>query len=266
MAKNETTAPVTVKRHSANIAIVEDDDHFREMLTMQLENMGFQVSTYKDGDVAKRMLPALTTVPDLLFLDLILPKVNGVDVLKLIRQTPRIKNLPTVIMTGNKDESLVKACIKLGVRDFLRKPTSEAVLRTRLKCLNLNFGANDARAILSLCLMESPEVFTTPTFRRFRNKGLKPFRIQYQGESFIALMNSSFSRAQLLMLDEDMIIPQFKIYADEAPWIPIWPRNTVVREIKAVDEADLKKSLGGELFDLVNNCAGGAAGSGTDAA
>jgi hypothetical protein len=79
-------------------------------------------------------------------------------------------------------------------------------------------------------------------------------------------MSSSFSRAQLLMLDEDMIMPQFRIYADEAPWIPLWPRNNVVREIKGVDEGDLKKSLGGELFDLVNSCAGGAAGSGTDAA
>jgi DNA-binding response OmpR family regulator len=266
MAKHDATAQVSYKKHFANIAIVEDDDQFREMLTLQIEDMGFQVSTYKDGDIAKRLLPALTTVPDLLFLDLLLPKVSGVDVLKLIRQTPRIKNLPTVIMTGSKDESLIKACIKLGVRDFLLKPTSEAVLRTRLKCLNLNLGTNDARAILSLCLMESPEVFTTPSFRRFRNKGLKPFKIQYQGEHFIALMNGSFSRAQLLMLDEDMIMPQFRIYADEAPWIPLWPRNNIVREIKAVDEGNLKKNLGGELFDLVNACAGGAAGSGTDAA
>lgn len=266
MATHDTTAQAKVQKRLANIVIVEDDDPVRERIAMQIEDLGFHVLSFKDGDLAMRMLQGMNRLPDLLFLDLILPKASAVDVLKLIRQNPRIKNLPTVILTGNKDENLIKACIKLGVRDFLIKPPSETVLRSRLKCLQLHLGCNDARAILSLCLIEAPGVFLSPLFRRFRNKGLKPYKVHYHGEHFIALMNSSFNRAQLLMLDEDMIAPQFKIYADEAPWIAVWPRNYVKRDIKVIEEAELKKTLGNDLFDLVNACAGGAAGSGSDAA
>jgi DNA-binding response OmpR family regulator len=247
----------TLPYPAAHIIVVEDDDHFRELLTLQISDLGLKVTAFKDGLVARDEIPKMRPTPQFVLLDLALPRLNGLELLKSIREDSRTRHLPTAIITGQRDDRLLKACLKLGVKDFMLKPIAEGLLRSRLECFKLRLESNDARALLSQCLTESPQVFGSQAFKRFRNKNLRPFLVRHSQKTLIALMDMSFSREQLLMLDEDMMGAHFRIYADGAPWIPVWPHGGIFKEFKPINDNDLRNSLGGDLFDLVKSCAGG---------
>lgn len=240
-----------------HIIVVEDDPGFREVLVTQIEDMGFRVTSYADGAAAKTALSLMKTAPDFMILDLVLPKVTGEVLLQWIRQHPRLKPVPVVILTGNKDDKSLKTTLKLGVRDFLLKPVPEALLRGRLSCLNHELESNDARAILSQCQSEDPNVFESKSFKRFRNKGYRPYKIAFGHLETIALCSTSFTTAQLMMLDEDLLSKHLRIYHADSPWLPIWPRARNMQESRSPSPLASREKMGDELFSLVESCANG---------
>lgn len=102
------------------IFFVEDSEVERLAYLRVLERAGYQVKTAKDGLEGLRLLHNL--VPDLVLLDLLLPKFDGVEVLKFIRSTPRLKLVPIVIFSTN---SIIE------VQD---EPLLEGATRRLLKC------------------------------------------------------------------------------------------------------------------------------------
>jgi CheY-like chemotaxis protein len=81
------------------ILYVEDDTVVLTAYRNRLEQEGFQVDTAQDGLEAMKLLSML--VPDLVLLDLVLPKINGAEVLKFIRSHPRLKTVPVIILSTN---------------------------------------------------------------------------------------------------------------------------------------------------------------------
>jgi len=102
------------------IFFVEDSEVERLAYLRVLERAGYLVKTAKDGLEGLRLLHNL--VPDLVLLDLLLPKFDGVEVLKFIRSTPRLKSVPIVIFSTN---SIIE------VQD---EPLLEGATRRLLKC------------------------------------------------------------------------------------------------------------------------------------
>ena len=111
---------------SPNILVVEDNVDDRFMLLRQLERAHFddQVMVIENGKTALDHLLKATSVPLVLFLDLRLPGLGGVEILREIRRTDRLQGIPVIIMTGSSDPNDLQECNLLGVTAFLEKPVS----------------------------------------------------------------------------------------------------------------------------------------------
>jgi CheY-like chemotaxis protein len=102
------------------ILYVEDDPVVLTAYRNRLEQEGFQVDTAQDGLEAMKQLSML--VPDLVILDLMLPKINGAEVLKFIRSHPRLKAVPVIILSTNSfinlsQEQLLESANKRFIKD-----------------------------------------------------------------------------------------------------------------------------------------------------
>jgi len=111
---------------SSNIFVVEDnaDDSFMLLKELERAHLEDHVMVIKNGKTALDYLLKTTSVPLVLFLDLRLPGLGGVEILREIRQVDRLQRMPVIIMTGSSDPQDLKDCNLLGVTAFLAKPVS----------------------------------------------------------------------------------------------------------------------------------------------
>ena len=100
------------------ILLVEDDAPVAEFLAAAFQEAGHQPVVSHTGEEALRVLRQ--TPPDVVFLDLVLPKMNGIQVLQLIRQIDRA--LPVIIITGCPDREDLEEARRLGVTEVIEKP------------------------------------------------------------------------------------------------------------------------------------------------
>ncbi len=246
------------------ILVIEDDTDLLELMTTQVKELGYRPLAFQNGESCVRFLKSQKAVPDCCFLDLVLPGMSGVELLQWIRRSERHQRMPVVVMSGYRDEKLIKVCLKFGVKDFLLKPVEISVLDQRLKPLKWQVSTDQVRALLSECQEPNFSVYETKTFRRFKNKGNVPYTAQVDGERVILLADSSFLPRHLLQLDEDLLSHNLTLYADEAPWIPVWPtaqqrahvaqrKGTTTQSAKAPAKDDLRQSIGEELFELLES-------------
>jgi len=105
------------KRHK--ILIVEDEEALSEILRDRFENEGFDVFVAKDG--AQGLLMALDKEPDVILLDILLPKLDGLSMLKKLRTYEQGKNMRVIVTTNINDSKEVHEALALGARDFLVK-------------------------------------------------------------------------------------------------------------------------------------------------
>jgi len=103
------------------VLLVEDDPFLSSVLRMKLEKELFKVIRASDGDEALNFLTEQGVKPDLILLDLILPKKNGFEVLETIRQDPLLEKLPVIIISNLGQPSDIERGKALGVIDYFIK-------------------------------------------------------------------------------------------------------------------------------------------------
>ena len=103
------------------VLLVEDDPFLSSVLRMKLEKESFKVVRAADGDEALNFLTEQGIKPDLILLDLILPKKNGFEVLETIRQDPLLEKLPVIIISNLGQPSDIERGKALGVIDYFIK-------------------------------------------------------------------------------------------------------------------------------------------------
>ena len=102
------------------ILVAEDNLDSREMMCTLLTMKGYEVFAAGDGVVAVEV--ALRTVPDLIFVDLQLPKIDGLGVAREVRLDPKLKKTPIIILSGHDPSKYRQAAIDAGCTDYLLKP------------------------------------------------------------------------------------------------------------------------------------------------
>lgn len=112
---SQTTAPLHPKR----ILLVEDDDALANVYVTRLQAEGFDVRRVVNGEDA--LAAALSYHPNLVLLDVMMPKVSGFDVLDILRNTPETTNLKIVMLTALSQDSDKERAQSLGVDDYLVK-------------------------------------------------------------------------------------------------------------------------------------------------
>ncbi len=118
------------KKH---ILVVEDEEDILELITYNLTQEGFEVTTATDGEKALQQIAQRK--PNLILLDLMLPGVNGLEICRLLKQKPDTAALPIIMVTAKGAESDVVVGLELGADDYLAKPFSMKVLFARIRAV-----------------------------------------------------------------------------------------------------------------------------------
>lgn len=125
MESTETPAPASQKpadepgKHPKRILLVEDDESLANVYITRLRAEGFDVRHVSDGEEA--LANARTYHPDLVLLDVMMPKVSGFDVLDILRNTPETANLKVIMLTALSQQSDQDRAKSLGADDYLVK-------------------------------------------------------------------------------------------------------------------------------------------------
>lgn len=106
-----------------HILVADDEPHIGRIIKMKLEQGPFRVSLAYDGEEALDMVNSGEQL-DLVLLDLMMPKLSGLDVLRRIREQERFKSLPCIILTAGGDAKHERDALELGATQFLTKPFS----------------------------------------------------------------------------------------------------------------------------------------------
>ncbi len=124
--------------HTNRILLIEDEDLIRDMVTVALEEEGYEVHTANNGRTALDMLQSpdfsrAKLVPDLIILDLMLPEVNGLDICRLLRYQGDIT--PILVVSAKSSETDRVLGLEVGADDYLSKPFSMRELIARCRAL-----------------------------------------------------------------------------------------------------------------------------------
>src|ERR1700739_4660626 len=115
------------------ILIIEDDRDIVELVRYNLANEGFQVAAAFDGNSGLAALKK--SPPDLLLLDLMLPRMSGLDICREIRKEESLNRLPVLMLTARGDEADRVVGLEMGADDYVTKPFSPRELIARVKAL-----------------------------------------------------------------------------------------------------------------------------------
>ena len=115
------------------ILIAEDADDIRELLVFKLQAAGYDVHSVGDGESAVRL--AKSILPDLVVLDWMMPRMNGLDVCIALRSDPELHSLPIMFLTAKGQEVDVERGFSAGVDDYVVKPFSPRELVHRIEAL-----------------------------------------------------------------------------------------------------------------------------------
>ena len=121
----------------ANITLVDDDENIVASVSMALESHGHKVTAYHDG--ASGLDALESSPPDLAILDVKMPRMDGMEVLRRLRQT---SSLPVIILTSKDEEIDEILGFNLGADDYIHKPFSQRLLIERVKALLRRAGAD----------------------------------------------------------------------------------------------------------------------------
>lgn len=115
------------------VLIIEDDKDIVELVRYNLEKEGFRIAATSDGLTG--LAEVKKSPPDLLVLDLMLPKLPGLEVCKEIRRNQSLNRLPILMLTARGDEADRVVGLELGADDYVTKPFSPRELVARVKAL-----------------------------------------------------------------------------------------------------------------------------------
>ncbi|MBF0248646.1 MAG: response regulator transcription factor [Alphaproteobacteria bacterium] len=112
------------------IALVDDDRNILTSVSMVLEEEGFEVRTYKDGEEALREITRHP--PDLAVLDIKMPRMDGMELLNELRKRT---DLPVIFLTSKDDEVDEAMGLRMGADDYIKKPFSQRLLIERIRAV-----------------------------------------------------------------------------------------------------------------------------------
>src|SRR3984885_2879776 len=126
---SERNSLITMTR----ILIIEDDKDIVELVRYNLAHEGFQVTSMSDG--GSGLAQVKKAPPDVLLLDLMLPKLSGLEICKEIRRDASLNRLPILMLTARGEEADRVVGLEMGADDYVTKPFSPRELAARVKAL-----------------------------------------------------------------------------------------------------------------------------------
>ncbi len=115
------------------ILIADDNENIRDALTYLLEDEGYKLWLAKDGaDTLKKVREVR---PDILFLDIMMPEINGYDVCRIIKNDPELKNTYIIMLTAKGQVAEQERGKEVGADEYIVKPFSPMEILTKVKTI-----------------------------------------------------------------------------------------------------------------------------------
>ena len=139
-----------------NILVVDDVEHNRELLSRLLMSMGHKVVVVDNGRAALAKLEEGGF--DLMLLDIMMPEMNGFQVLEVKRETPHLRDIPVIVVSALDELDSIVRCVELGAEDFLPKPINRVLLRARVEAVLEKKRLRDAERAYLLTISQQTQV------------------------------------------------------------------------------------------------------------
>jgi len=112
------------------VLVIEDEEDIQQLVTFNLVKEGFRVRCADSGEDGLRLAGSL--LPDLVLLDIMLPGIDGLAVLRQLKQTPKLARVPVIMLSAKGEEQDIVNGLNLGADDYVPKPFSPKVLVARI--------------------------------------------------------------------------------------------------------------------------------------
>ena len=119
-------------RDPARILVVDDVADNVEILRMRLDSLGYEVVVAEDGEQALAVVPE--ALPDLILLDIMMPKIDGLEVVRRLKADAALPFIPVILVTARADAKDVVAGLEAGGDDYLTKPIDQGAGRRVTPC------------------------------------------------------------------------------------------------------------------------------------
>lgn len=122
----------------AKILIAEDERDIRDLVAFTLRFAGHEVVTASNGEEAVQMAPEAN--PDLILMDVRMPRMTGYEACRAIKANPKLKDIPIVFLSAKGQESEIQTGLEVGAEEYLLKPFAPDQLTDRVKAILSKFG------------------------------------------------------------------------------------------------------------------------------
>lgn len=114
----------------ASLLVVDDKESNRDLLSRRLDRQGFKVEVAENGQQALEMIRQRSY--DLVLLDIIMPEMNGYQVLAELKNDPHLSHIPVIMISALDEIDSVVRCIEMGAEDYLQKPFNQVILKAKI--------------------------------------------------------------------------------------------------------------------------------------
>ncbi len=121
------------RRETPLVLVADDEEDIRALVAFRLQRAGYEVITAADG--AEALTLATTRLPDLIVLDMMMPKATGLEVTRSLRGQDSTKEIPVILLTARAQEADVASGFEAGADDYVKKPFSPMDLQQRVQSL-----------------------------------------------------------------------------------------------------------------------------------
>ena len=115
------------------VLVADDDPDILDLVTFRLDRAGYEVVQARDGQEA--LDTALERMPDLCVLDVMMPRLDGYEVTRRLREAEATRSVPVILLTARVQEADLEKGFGVGATDYVRKPFSPQELRARVDAL-----------------------------------------------------------------------------------------------------------------------------------
>jgi CheY-like chemotaxis protein len=122
----------------AKILIAEDERDIRDLVAFTLRFAGHEVFTASNGEEAVELAPKVN--PDLILMDVRMPRMTGYEACKIMKADPDLKDIPVVFLSAKGQESEIQQGLASGAEEYLLKPFAPDQLTSRVKVILAKFG------------------------------------------------------------------------------------------------------------------------------
>lgn len=177
------------------VYFVEDDENVNQLIEATLISGGFNAYGFLDPELFFEVLK--DSRPDLIVLDLMLPKISGFDVLKILKETPAYADIPVIILSALSSENDIVKGLDMGANDYITKPfrLKEFISRINANITKIHVPVKKVIKIRDLII------------------NIDEHKCYFKGNT-IELTNIEFDLLNMLMHSPDIVVPRRKILKD----------------------------------------------------